>query len=91
MKGSEYLAARVAITTAGVVLGGLIITVAALWLVPLIMQGLKILTPNLLPPLGGVVVGLAVVVVIAVAMRHALDYCLVKFERWVVEQGGIED
>lgn len=91
MKGSEYLAARAGITAAGFAVGGAVVTVTALWLVPLIMRGLEALAPKLLPPLGGVVVGLAVVVLVAAIMKGALRLILVKFELWTIENGGIED
>lgn len=91
MKGSEYLAARAAITAVGLIGGGLVVAATALWLVPWLMQGLEALAPNLLPPLGGVVVGLAVVIAVAVLMRHLLGYYLVRFEMWVIERGGIDD
>jgi hypothetical protein len=91
MKGSEYLAARAGITVVGLLAGGGVVAVTALWMVPLIMRGLAVLVPNLLPPLGGIVVGLAVVVLVAVLMRRALGYCLVRFEEWTIDHGGIDD
>jgi hypothetical protein len=91
MKGSEYLAARAGITAVGLVIGGGIVAVTALWVVPWIMRGLAALAPNLLPPLGGVVVGLAVVIAVAILMRSLLGYYLVKFENWTIEHGGIDD
>lgn len=91
MKGTEYLAARAAITAAGLAVGGLVVAGTALLVVPWIMRGLAVLAPNLLPPLGGVVVGLAMVVAVAVFMRHLLGYYLVMFERWVIEHGGVDD
>ena len=91
MKGSEYIAARSAITFVGLIVGGLVVTGTALWLVPLIMRGLEAIAPKLLPPLGGVVVGLAVVVLVAALMKGALSLILVKFENWTIENGGIED
>lgn len=91
MKGSEYIAARSAITFAGLIVGGLVVTATALWLVPLIMRGLEAIAPNLLPPIGGVMVGLAVVVLVAVLMKGALRLILAKFEDWTIQNGGIED
>ena len=91
MKGSEYLAARAGITAAGFTAGGIIVTVTALWLVPLIMSGLEAIAPKLLPPIGGVVVGLAVVVAVAALMRGILGVLLARFETWTIENGGIED
>lgn len=91
MKGSEYLAARAGITAAGFIVGGGVVTVTALWIVPLIIRGLEVLVPNLLPPLGGVVVGLAVVVAVAALMRGAIGVLLSRFENWTIENGGIED
>ena len=91
MKGSEYLAARAGITAAGFIGGGGAVVVTALWLVPLIMRGLEAIAPKLLPPLGGVIVGLAVVVLVAALMRTVVGMALVKFENWTIEHGGIED
>jgi hypothetical protein len=91
MKGSEYIAARSAITFAGMIVGGLVVTATALWLVPLIMHGLEAIVPKLLPPIGGVLVGLAVVVLVAVLMKGALRLLLVKFEDYTIQNGGIED
>ena len=91
MKGSEYLAARSVITFVGLIVGGLIVTATALWLVPLIIQGLGAIAPKLLPPIGGVLVGLAVVVMVAALMKGALGLILTKFENWTIENGGIED
>jgi hypothetical protein len=91
MKGSEYLAARAGITVVGLLVGGGVVAVTALWIVPLIMRGLAVLAPTLLPPLGGIVVGLAVVVLVAVLMRRFLGYCLVRFEEWTIDHGGIDD
>jgi hypothetical protein len=91
MKGSEYIAARAVIMAAGFLIGGGIVVATALWIVPLIMKGLAVLAPNLLPPLGGIVVGLAVVIAVAVSMKIALGYFLVMFERWAIDCGGIDD
>jgi hypothetical protein len=91
MKGSEYIVARSAITFAGVLVGGLVVAATALWGVPLVMAGLKAIAPKLLPPIGGVLVGLAVVVLVAVLMKSALGLILTKFEQWTIENGGIED
>ena len=91
MKGSEYLAARAGITAAGFIAGSGVVTVTALWIVPLIMRGLEVLAPNLLPPLGGVVVGLTMVVAVAALMRGAIGVLLVRFENWAIQNGGIED
>jgi hypothetical protein len=91
MKGSEYLAARAGITASGFIAGGVVVTVTALWLVPLIMRGLEAIAPKLLPPLGGVIVGLAVVILVAGLMRGAVRLLLVRFENWTIENGGIED
>jgi hypothetical protein len=91
MKGSEYIAARAGITALGFIVGGGVVVVTALWIVPLIMRGLEALAPNLLPPLGGVIVGLAIVLCVAALMRSALGLLLVRFETWTIDNGGIED
>jgi hypothetical protein len=91
MKGSEYIAARLAITFAGLIAGGLAVTATALWLVPLIMRGLGAIAPNLLPPIGGVLLGLAVVVLVAVLMKGVLRLILTRFEDYTMQNGGIED
>jgi fructose-specific phosphotransferase system IIC component len=91
MKGSEYIAARAGISAAGFIAGGVVIAVTALWLVPLLMRGLEAVAPKLLPPIGGIIVGLAVVVLVAALMRWAVALLLIRFENWTIESGGIED
>lgn len=91
MKGSEYLAARAAIVVVGMVAGGGIVAVTALWLVPLILVGLGALFPELVSSLGGVVFGLFVVVGVAYLVRRLVGLCLDRFEAWTIEKGGIED
>ena len=76
MKGSEYIAARAGITAAGFIVGGGVVVLTALWIVPMIMMGLEALAPKLLPPLGGIVVGLAVVILVAALMRSVLGAVL---------------
>lgn len=91
MKGSEYLAARTAITVVGFVVGGAVIAATALWIVPAVIRGLEALVPNVVPPLGGAIVGLAMVVLVSLLIKRFLGYYLVKFELWVLENGGIDD
>jgi hypothetical protein len=91
MKGSEYIAGRLAITFAGLIGGGLAVTATALWMVPLIMRGLEVIAPKLLPPIGGVLVGLAIVVMVAALVRGVVGLILMKFENWTIQNGGIED
>lgn len=91
MKGSEYIAARAAITVAGLIVGGGVVAGTALFVVPWVVLGLEALLPGVIPPIGGLVVGLFVVVATAVLMRQCLGYILATFEVWVITRGGIED
>lgn len=91
MKGSEYIFDRIVITAVGFVVGGGVVVVTALWVVPWIIRGLEALFPRLLPPLGGVMVGLAVVIVVALLMKRAMGYYLVLHEQWAIRKGGIDD
>ncbi|MGF7213205.1 hypothetical protein GGE65_007841 [Skermanella aerolata] len=91
MKGSEYLAGRAAIAAAGLVTGGAVIVLTALCVVPWMIRGLEALAPGLLPPLGGALAGLAAVMAVAASMTRILACCLLRFEAWVIDRGGIDD
>lgn len=91
MKGSEYLVARTLITVAGIVTGGAVIAVSALFVVPWVVEGLTVLVPEVLPPAGGFVLGLAMVIAVSVSVRRILGYYLALFEQWVIGRGGIDD
>jgi hypothetical protein len=91
MRGSEYIAARAAITALGVVAGGAVVAVTALFVAPRIASALSAVLPGPVPSLAALSIGLFVVLAVAVLMRRVLDYGLVRFEQWVIRYGGIED
>lgn len=91
MKGSEYIAARIAITALGLITAMALIVATALWGIPAMIRGISFLVPVAFPSIAGAMIGLAGIMTISLFIHRVLGYCLAQFEAWVIRKGGIED
>ena len=91
MRGSEYLALRVAACAAAMALGGGVVFAAARWVLPWLMGRIAQAYPGPLAPFGGIIFGLGLIVLLGHGVRALADHALRLIDRLADARGGITD
>jgi hypothetical protein len=81
MRGSEYLALRVAACTAVMALGGGFVFAVARWVLPWLMGRVSQAYPGPLAAFAGIVFGMGVIVLVSHGLRVIVGYTLLRIDR----------